>query len=90
MRRLTATVSGYVQGVYFRASAQKQATRLAVAGWAANQPDGSVRVVAEGSDDALQQFLSWLQHGPPAARVEHVAVEWSPATGEFRGFQVRH
>lgn len=90
MQRMTAIVRGYVQGVYFRASAQEEAVRLGLTGWVANQWDGSVKAVAEGPDQALRQFLRWLHHGPPAARVEQVDVQWSEATGEFHSFQVRH
>jgi acylphosphatase len=90
MQRLTAIVRGYVQGVYFRASAQEEAVQLGLTGWVANQWDGSVKVVAEGPDEGLRHFLRWLHRGPPAARVEQVDVQWTPATGEFQGFQVRH
>jgi acylphosphatase len=89
MKRLTAVVHGYVQGVYFRAATQQEAARLDVNGWVANQWDGSVKVVAEGPDASLERLLRWLEHGPPAARVAHVDVMWSEATGEFRGFQIR-
>lgn len=90
MQRMTAIVRGYVQGVYFRASAQEEAARLGLTGWVANQWDGSVKVVAEGPDEALRQFLQWLHRGPPAARVEQVDVQWTAATNEFHGFQVRY
>lgn len=90
MQRFTATVYGRVQGVGFRASTQTQAQRLGVRGWVANQWDGSVRVVAEGPDEALRQFLAWLEHGPPAAEVEKLDVQWSQSDGDLRGFQVRH
>ena len=90
MQQLVAVVHGYVQGVGFRASTQHQAAQLHLTGWVANQWDGSVKVVAEGPDSALQQLLAWLQHGPPHAHVKKVDVIWSPGTGEFRGFQIRH
>jgi acylphosphatase len=90
MPRLTATVHGRVQGVGFRASTQTQAQRLGVRGWVANQWDGSVRVVAEGPEDALRQLATWLHHGPPAAHVDQVDIQWSDGDGELRGFQVRH
>ncbi|HAB05117.1 MAG TPA: acylphosphatase, partial [Alcanivorax sp.] len=44
-----AVVSGRVQGVYYRASTQQQARRLAVAGWVRNRPDGSVEAWLEGA-----------------------------------------
>lgn len=68
-------VSGHVQGVFFRASTREQAQRLGVTGYAKNLADGSVEVVACGSDDALAELEKWLQHGPPSARVDAVTCE---------------
>lgn len=90
MKRLSATVHGRVQGVAFRAHTQAQAVRLGLTGWVANQYDGTVRVVAEGSESSLQQLLAWLQHGPPAAHVTQVEAVWGEAHREFYSFQIRH
>lgn len=90
MQRMTATVHGRVQGVGFRAFTQVEAQRLGVSGWVANQWDGTVRVVAEGTDDALHRFVAWLRQGPPAAYVERLDVDWSQGDGDVRGFHVRH
>jgi len=89
MKRLEATVTGRVQGVFFRDTARREAQRLGLTGWVRNEPDGSVKVVAEGNSDALQTFEQFLHRGSPAARVERVAAEWREAIGEFRGFRVR-
>lgn len=90
MNRLSATVTGRVQGVAFRAYTQREATRLGLTGWVANRWDGTVQVVAEGSDATLTQFVQWLHRGSPAAQVEGVNVSWAEATGEFSGFQIRY
>lgn len=86
--RLEATVIGLVQGVFFRQSTQLEANRLGLTGWVANQPDGTVRVIAEGDGEALRQLLAYLHHGPSGARVERVEANWAEATGEFNMFQV--
>jgi acylphosphatase len=78
-------VHGRVQGVFFRASAREQALRLGLSGHARNLPDGRVEVVASGSAEALDELDAWLQHGPPAARVETVAREALPEQ-TLRGF----
>jgi acylphosphatase len=65
-------VSGRVQGVFFRASTRAEAGRLGLTGYARNCPDGSVEVLACGDTAALDELQSWLQIGPPAARVERV------------------
>lgn len=90
MKRLQATVHGNVQGVFFRSSTRDQAQSLGVTGWVRNERDGSVRVVAEGEEAALNELLAFLNEGPSQARVNHVETEWSAPTGEFDGFEVRH
>lgn len=89
MKRLEATIYGRVQGVSFRYYTQRQAEQLNVTGWVANQRDGTVRVVAEGTEEGIAQLQQFLQDGPPGARVDKVEASWAEATGEFRGFQVR-
>lgn len=89
IERLEAQVTGRVQGVGFRHFATQQARRLGVDGWVRNESDGSVRVVAEGPRDALEQFLERLHDGPGGARVQDVSPQWSAASGEFSGFTVR-
>jgi acylphosphatase len=89
MKRLTATVYGIVQGVHFRSHTQRQAARLGLTGWVANRADGTVQVVAEGAEEQVSEFLRWLNHGPPAARVDRVDAVWGEAVGEFQGFSVR-
>jgi acylphosphatase len=69
-------VSGRVQGVFFRASAAREAGRLDLSGWARNLPDGRVEVVACGDPAALDALCEWLWQGPPAAEVIAVQVEY--------------
>ncbi len=78
-----------MQGVYFRQYTWQEARRLGLFGWVANQPDGTVRVVAEGPVETLRQLLDFLHRGSPSARVERVDSAWSAATGTFVAFQVR-
>jgi acylphosphatase len=87
--RLEANIHGRVQGVGFRYFVRQEATELGVSGWVSNQPDGSVRVVAEGSHGALEDLLGVLEAGPRGARVDRVDAHWSDARGDVRGFGVR-
>jgi acylphosphatase len=88
-RRLEAVVRGDVQGVGFRWFVRRQAARLSVAGWVSNEPDGTVRVVAEGSPAALARLLGHLRAGPPGAVVRSVDETWLPGQGSFNGFVIR-
>jgi len=87
--RLHATVSGRVQGVSFRYFVIEQADILDLLGWVRNRWDGSVELIAEGSQQNLESLLQALREGPPMARVENVEFEWLPFTGEYNGFAVR-
>ena len=87
--RVDATVRGVVQGVGYRWFVSRTAARLELTGWVANRPDGSVQVVAEGSDQGLESLLEALRRGPSGADVSEVDVQRSPATGTFSGFQIR-
>ncbi len=88
--RLSATLTGRVQGVSFRYYAQAYAEQLGLAGWVKNLPDGAVAVWAEGPRADLEKLLQWLRHGPPAARVDQVQVEWGAASGQPARFEVRY
>jgi acylphosphatase len=66
------TVSGKVQGVFFRASTAREAARLGIRGHAINLPDGRVEVLAVGTAAAVAELGRWLGRGPPAARVAAV------------------
>ncbi len=86
---LSAHVRGRVQGVGYRHFVWKQAAGRGLRGWVRNEPDGSVRLVAEGSREALESFLEAVRRGPVAARVTDVQVHWGPAAGHFEDFEVR-
>lgn len=89
MHRLTVRVKGRVQGVSFRYNSQSAAKTLDLVGWIRNEPDGSVYVVAEGSQENLDQFLNYLRRGPRGARVSDIDYSWSEATSEFSDFVIR-
>jgi acylphosphatase len=87
-KRVQLFVRGRVQGVFFRAAAQREARRLGIGGWVKNRNDGSVEIVAEGEEDSIKEIIGWAQHGPSAARVEQVDVRWKGYTGEFSEFRI--
>jgi acylphosphatase len=87
--RLEATVRGRVQGVGFRYYVLRLARQLGLAGWVANDPDGSVRTVAEGSEAAIDQLDDALRAGPPGAIVDDVLAVRMPGSGTFDGFAIR-
>ena len=88
-RRLTARISGCVQGVGYRYFARDQARRLGLRGFVRNMQDGGVEVVAEGAEHDLRELLEGLRAGPPYGRVTQVRVAWSDPTGDLPPFAIR-
>ena len=68
-------IEGRVQGVFYRANTQKLAAQLGLTGFARNNQDNTVTVVACGELIALEALEDWLWQGPPAAVVEKVTEE---------------
>lgn len=83
-------IHGRVQGVGFRWWARVQAERLGLRGTVRNERDGSVAIVAAGDEAALDSFLSLLEEGPSAARVDRITSLDPPAEGSQlpAGFEI--
>jgi acylphosphatase len=88
LKQVHLFVRGRVQGVFFRASTQREAKRLGLTGWVKNRPDGGVEILAEGEEDALKELIGWANRGPSAARVERVDVRWRSFVGDFFDFRI--
>jgi len=88
-KRVSARITGRVQGVGFRNFTRRRARGLDVTGWVRNESDGSVRLEAEGPADALESLVEAVHNGPRMARVEDVDVDWTEAADAFEGFRVR-
>jgi len=87
-KSLSIHVYGKVQGVGFRFYTNKKANELGVNGFVKNMRDGSVRIEAEAEDVVMEEFLSWVKHGPEWARVSKVNVQDVPAQDHI-GFTIR-
>jgi len=75
------TVSGRVQGVFFREATRARALELGVLGWVRNAGDDSVLVHAEGSEEAVEALVEFLGEGPRGARVEDLEIELAEVEG---------
>lgn len=67
-------IKGEVQGVFYRASAQKIANKLTVTGWVKNTAEGNVEALVTGNERSLTQFIAWCKQGPEKATVTDVIV----------------
>ncbi len=81
------TVTGVVQGVFFRAETQRKARELGVTGWVRNCEDGSVEVHAEGLKASITALEEWCRKGPERAKVEDVRPEQTSLL-EYKTFEI--
>jgi acylphosphatase len=79
-------ISGRVQGVAYRAWAERQASLLFLSGWVRNRRDGSVEAVFSGPEEAVRDMIERCHRGPPLARVAAV-TEQIEATAPDPGFR---
>jgi acylphosphatase len=84
--RRRVRIFGSVQGVFFRATCVREASRRGLAGSVRNVADGSVEAVFEGEGDAVEAMTAWCRRGPDGARVDGVEAADEPPEGleEFR------
>lgn len=82
-------IFGRVQGVNFRYHGKIKAEKLMLTGWIRNEPDGSVKIEAEGSQAALAKFLDWCKSGPSFAQVAKLEVKEGAMVG-YSNFEVRY
>ena len=84
--RLTAWVHGYVQGVGFRWWTRSRALELGLTGYAANQTDGRVLIVAQGRRPGCDQLLELLRGGTTPGSVDTVVAEYAQPGEPMTGF----
>ncbi len=87
--RRRVTVTGRVQGVFFRDGSQQQAQQRGLTGWVRNREDGAVEALVQGSPDDVDAFVGWARQGPSEADVESVDVDDAEPVDSESGFEVR-
>lgn len=88
LQTISITVSGKVQGVYYRQSAKEKAQELGIMGTVANLRNGNVLLIATGTSEQLNKLVEWCRIGPSRAVVNDVKVEESAAQS-FSGFTIQ-
>lgn len=84
------TVSGRVQGVFYRASTYDVAQQLNLTGWVRNMPDGCVEAEACGSEQQLAKFEAWLRQGPPMSLVDQIEISEQINQSDHNGFEIKY
>ena len=80
-------IKGKVQGVFFRATANKIAVKNHLTGWIRNTEQGDVEAMISGEEKNCKAFIQWCHQGPEAAKVDEVIVK-ETAPEMFEEFSV--
>jgi acylphosphatase len=73
-RIVRVTISGYVQGVGYRAWMEMEARAVGVRGWVRNRLNGDVEALFAGPPGAVEALCAACWRGPRHARIEKVEV----------------
>ena len=87
MKHFNITVTGKVQGVFFRQSTCELALQLGLKGFVRNETNGDVYIEAEGDEEQLKKLMEWCTHGPARAEVKNVKAEEAPLKN-FNDFKI--
>ena len=86
--RAKLLITGYVQGVGYRAFTRQAASRRGLVGGVKNLDNGHVEADVEGMKSMIEDMIKELKVGPPGAHVRQIQIEWSAASGRFVDFQI--
>ncbi|MEM7651682.1 MAG: acylphosphatase [Pseudomonadota bacterium] len=86
-RQVHLSITGRVQGVWYRGWTVKTASALGLQGWVRNRRDGTVEAVFSGSTAAVEEMIQACRKGPPAARVDEIDVSESGEPLLHSGFR---
>ncbi len=87
MMRLTATISGRVQRVGYRAKVVSVAQELGLTGFIQNRPNGQVLLIAEGSQDNLEQFEAAIKIKNAPLDVVSIESEFTNGSNAYTSFR---
>lgn len=83
MKQIHLFISGFVQGVGFRAFTVKKARKSGVTGWVRNLRDGRVEAVLQGEHDKLEKLLKEINKGSYFSEVKNVLIKEEKVVEKF-------
>ena len=87
MNSIHLTVSGRVQGVFFRDNTRRKAAELGLNGYARNLPDGNVEVVAQGDEEKIKELIEFLKNNPGSSVVKEIKIKHKELE-KFKRFEI--
>jgi acylphosphatase len=86
MKKVILYISGSVQRAGYRTKAISLAELYSINGIVSNLPDGRVKIVAEGNETDLEQFIIALDIRNALINVTNIDKDYSTPFGEYEGF----
>jgi acylphosphatase len=86
LKRLELVYNGRLQEVDFRATAERFATARNLTGYVSKFPNGNVKIVVEGEEKELQNFLRDFNDDMDIF-IEHYSRHWFEPTNEYPDFR---
>ena len=88
MKRAEIIAKGRVQRVGYRDEVEEIARRLKITGSVENHKPYDVKIIAEGEDENIDQFIEKIKINKYAIDVESVEVSFEEFKGEFEYFEI--
>ncbi|MDD5687567.1 MAG: acylphosphatase [Elusimicrobia bacterium] len=89
MFKYEIAVFGEVQGVGYRYFVVKVANKLGITGYVENVSDGSVKIIAEGEENSLKDFIESIKTEHPFAKVNDMNIKKvTIINNEFKDFKI--
>lgn len=89
MQTWELTASGRVQGVGFRCFVLQIALAHGIRGYAKNQTDGNVKIVASGNESDLAEFYDSVKLGNRHVLVRDLQIMKLDSAEEYNDFKIR-
>jgi acylphosphatase len=90
MKRAVIIAKGKVQKVGYRDFVQDSARELGITGYVENLEDGNVKVVCEGKEELISEFIKGIKVKKDFTDVIETSVEYEESTGEFKLFKIKY
>ena len=90
MKRAILIAKGRVQKVGYRDFVQDSARELGITGYVENLEDGNVKVVCEGEEAEINEFIKGIKVKKDFVDVVETSVKYGAPTGEFKVFKIKY
>lgn len=87
MKQAHIYISGFVQGVGYRAYVRSKAKKIGLTGWVRNLTDDRVEAVIQGDEEDIKKLLKLLRRGPFFAKVSDTVILWEEKNEDFSEFK---